>query len=351
MTARVLVSIVTYNSDRYLKTCLESLQVQSYKDFSISLWDNASTDGTGAIIEEYRNFINILHLSQSNVGFSAAHNRLISPPTEDASSDASSEYVLVINPDIILDTQFLDILTQEMDRDQRVGSATGKLWRWQTESMDLQDFLAQHQLSPKMLDSTGIYFTPNQRHLDRGAGELDKGQYNRREYVFGASGAAAFYRCAMLQDVAYRDQYFDENFFAYREDADLAWRAQWMGWRCLYVPEATAYHARRVVPERRSTLPDAINMHSFKNRFLLRVKNMDFATYARFFIPITVRDAGILAYVLIREWSSLTGIPLLLKAFPQTWAIRKSFKARRRVSGREIRSWFSNHPVAKPIND
>ena len=128
MTARVLVSIVTYNSDRYLKTCLESLQVQSYKDFSISLWDNASTDGTGAIIEEYRNFINILHLSQSNVGFSAAHNRLISPPTEDASSDASSEYVLVINPDIILDTQFLDILTQEMDRDQRAGSATGKLW-------------------------------------------------------------------------------------------------------------------------------------------------------------------------------------------------------------------------------
>jgi GT2 family glycosyltransferase len=346
MTARVLVSIVTYNSNRYLKTCLDSLKAQTYKDFSISLWDNASTDGTAAIIADYQSTLSVNHFSKSNVGFSVAHNRLICP--------SSSEYVLVLNPDIILDARFLDILTQEMDRDSSAGSATGKLWRRQTEpagSMELQTFFAQQELNQKILDTTGIYFTPNQRHFDRGAGETDTGQYDRPEYVFGASGAAAFYRRSMLKDVDDGGGFFDENFFAYREDADLAWRAQWMGWRCLYVPEAMGYHVRMVLPERRSSLPDSINMHSFKNRFLMRIKNMDFATYIRFFIPITLRDAAILSYVLIRERSSLPGIPLLFRAFSQTWAARKSLQFRRRVSGKEIRSWFSCRPVAKPIDD
>jgi GT2 family glycosyltransferase len=346
MTARVLVSIVTYNSDRYLKACLDSLKAQSYTDFNISLWDNASTDKTGAIIADYQSIFNIVHLSESNLGFCAAHNRLILPTL--------SEYVLVLNPDIILDAHFLDFMIRAMDRDLSAGSATGKLWRWQTEpmgSMDLQVLFAQQKRNPKILDTTGIYFTPNQRHFDRGSGEIDKGQYDRREYVFGASGAAALYRRSMLQDVADGAGYFDENFFAYREDADLAWRAQWMGWSCLYVPEATGYHVRRVLPERRPSLPDSINMHSFKNRFLLRIKNMDFATYVRFFIPISLRDAAILAYVLIRERSSLPGIPLLIQASAQTWAMRKSLQSRRRVSAREIRSWFSYRPVAKPIGD
>jgi GT2 family glycosyltransferase len=193
--------------------------------------------------------------------------------------------------------------------------------------------------------------TPNQRHLDRGSGEIDMGQYERREYVFGASGAAAFYRRAMLEDIQNRNGYFDESFFAYREDADLAWRAQWMGWRCLYVPEAKGYHVRRVLPQKRAALPDAINMHSFKNRFLLRIKNMDLGTYARFFVPITARDAAAIVYVLVREWSSLPGIFLLLKAFPSAWAARRYLKAHRRSSAREIRSWFSYRPVVRPKQD
>jgi GT2 family glycosyltransferase len=346
MTARVLVSIVTHNSDRYLRACLDSLKTQTYKDFSISLWDNASADGTKAVIADYQSIFNAVHLSESNIGFSAAHNRLI--------STTLSEYALVLNPDIMLDAHFIEIMTRKMDSDPSAGSATGKLWRWQTAPiapMDVKAFFAQQELNPKVLDTTGIYFTPNQRHFDRGSGEIDKGQYDRREYVFGVSGAAAFYRRSMLKDVANGSWYFDENFFAYREDADLAWRAQWLGWRALYIPEATGYHVRRVLPERRSSLPDAINMHSFKNRFLMRIKNMDFATYIRFFIPITLRDAAILAYVLICERSSLSGIPLLLKALPQTWGMRKSLRRRRRVSAREIRSWFSYHPVAKPIDD
>jgi hypothetical protein len=96
-------------------------------------------------------------------------------------------------------------------------------------------------------------------------------------------------------------------------------------------------------------LPGAINMHSFKNRFLLRIKNMDLGTYARFFIPITLRDAGSVAYVLTREWSSLPGIRLLIRALPDAWAQRKSLQRRRRVSPRDVRSWISYRPVVKEI--
>jgi hypothetical protein len=88
-------------------------------------------------------------------------------------------------------------------------------------------------------------------------------------------------------------------------------------------------------------------MHSFKNRFLLRIKNMDSGTYARFFFPITLRDAAAIVYVLVREWSSLPGIILLLKAFPRAWEARKLLKNRRRVSARVIRSWFSYRPVSE----
>jgi GT2 family glycosyltransferase len=340
MSARVLISIVTYNSGRYLRACLESLKAQTSKDFIVVLWDNASTDNTAAIVADYRDFLGTTHFSSSNIGFCTAHNRLLAP--------LASDYVLALNPDVTLDPHFLEILIRQMDQDPGAGSATGKLLRWQT---DPENNLTQQNPGKQVLDSTGIYFTPNQRHFDRGSGEIDEGQYDRREYVFGASGAAAFYRRAMLEDVREGKEYFDEAFFAYREDADLAWRAQWLGWRCLYVPEAIGYHSRKVLPERRSILPDEINMHSFKNRFLLRIKNMDAGTYARFFIPITLRDAAAMVYVLLREWSSLPGIPLLFQALPHAWARRLSLKKRRRASAREIRSWFSHTPTAIRITN
>ena len=327
MTARVLVSIVGYNSGRHLRTCLDSLAAQTFKDFTVSFWDNASSDDTSAIIEEYRGSFGFLHFSGSNIGFCAAHNQLI--------SSAASEYVLVMNPDIVLNPHFLEILVREMDKNPVAGSATGKLLR-----------SASQGSSRPILDSTGIYLTRNQRHFDRGSNEIDAGQYENIEYVFGATGAAALYRKTMLEEIREGSEYFDESFFAYREDVDLAWRAQWMGWRCLFIPEAKAFHERRVLPERRSTLPNAINMHSFKNRFLLRIKDMDLGTYARFFIPITIRDAAALAYVLLRERSSLPGIALLIRTLPHAWSCRRSLKKRRKISAREMRYWFYEKALA-----
>ncbi len=338
--SRVLVSIVTFNSARFLRHCLDSLKAQTSSDFTASLWDNASSDGTVEIATDYVDFLHTTHFSNRNAGFCAAHNRAI--------SESDTDYVLVLNPDVVLEPRFIDLMVSALDSDPMAGSASGKLLRWETGTADNAEPPVPEG-GRAVIDTTGIYLAPNQRHLDRGSGECDTGQYERREYVFGTSGAAAFYRRAMLDSVRTGSEYFDEAFFAYREDADLAWRAQWLGWRCLYVPEAYGYHARLVLPERRAQLPAAINMHSFKNRFLLRLKNMDAGTYARFFLHITMRDIGALLYVLIRERSSLRAIPLLLNAMPKAWSVRRALQRHRRVSPRELRSWFSYRPVAKPI--
>jgi GT2 family glycosyltransferase len=340
MSPRVLVSIVTWNSARFLRSCLDSLKSQSFPDYAVSLWDNASSDDTPVIAAEYGDFIHTTHLSNANLGFCGAHNRII--------AETGAEYVLVLNPDVVLGPRFVDVLVQAMDLDSYAGSATGKLYRWESENAPSAGVSSTGE--DRILDSTGIYFTPNQRHLDRGGGERDRGQYDGREYVFGASGAAAFYRSSMLEEVKTGSEYFDEDFFAYREDADLAWRAQWLGWRCLYVPEAQAWHARLVTPERRAQLLPVINMHSFKNRFLLRVKNMDAGTYCRFFLPITMRDVAAVAYVLAREPTSLKALPLLIRALPRAWSVRRALRRHKKVSPREMRSWFSNRPVARPVS-
>jgi GT2 family glycosyltransferase len=342
MIARVLVSIVSYNSGRYLRSCFEGLQSQTFRDFTVSLWDNASTDDSPEIIAAHGDVLDTFRFSTTNLGFCAAHNRVI--------RETGSDYVLVLNPDVVLEPAFLGSLVGALDRDDRAGAATGKLWRWPDENVHPVTAGGSPGTSPT-LDSTGIYVTPNQRHFDRGAGEPDCGQYEHDEYVFGASGAAAFYRRSMLDEIAVDGEYFDEAFFAYREDADLAWRAQWMGWKCRYVPTARAFHVRRVLPERRSMLPADINMHSFKNRFLLRMNNMDAGTYARFFFPILARDVLALGYVLTRERSSLRALPLLARAAPKAWRLRRALRKHRRVSPRDMRQWFSYMPVAHPASN
>jgi len=332
MSAKVLVSIVTHNHAPYLEDCLQSLLNQACRSFEVHLWDNASSDGSLDVAARHGELLGEIHVSSRNLGFCAAHNRIIAA--------SSSEYVLVLNPDVVLDEGFIAAIVEALEEDPGSGSATGKLWRQAVGP----------PATPRILDTTGIFFTRNQRHLDRGAGSPDQGQYDRREYVFGASGAAAFYRRTMLEEARMWGEYFDETFFAYREDADLSWRAQWLGWRCLYVPEATGYHVRRVLPERRASLPAEINMHSLKNRFLLRVKNMDLGTYARHFPAITARDLLALGYVALREQSSLRAFPLLIKALPGAWAARRALIHHRRVSPREIRSWFSDTPVSRPLS-
>src|SRR5262249_40916657 len=133
----------------------------------------------------------------------------------------------------------------------------------------------------------------------------------------------------------------DEQFFAYREDADLAWRAQLMGWRCVYTPHAVAWHVRRVTPERRKELPTEINWHSIKNRFLMRAKNISWPLYCRFFVPITARDAQVIGYCLLADWKLVSALGMVWRCRHDLRKKRRIIQSHRRVSDQDLAHWFS----------
>ena len=302
----VSVVLVTWNSAQYLRRCLEGLRQQTHRAVELIAIDNASSDDSVALVEPHAR---TLIRNDTNRGFSAAVNQGIAV--------ARGEFVLLLNPDCYLEPEYIERVLAAMDAPD-VGSATGML---------LRAGGAAHEI-----DSCGIRMTRTGRHLDidvRTEGE-----------VFGVSGAAAMHRMVFLRDAAVEGEVLDEDFFAYREDADLAWRGRLFGWRALCEPRAVAYHVRRVTPEARRELPADINMHSVKNRFLLRIKNEGMYLALRNAPFELARDLIVLLAALTVERTSLPAFAWLWRNRARVLARRRIVQARRKVSDRELARWF-----------
>jgi GT2 family glycosyltransferase len=302
----VLVSLVTYNDEPFLARCLESVRKQTVP-VRVKVFDNASEDRTREIA---RRFEVDLYESPTNKGYSHGHNQNL--------RGENFQAALMLNADVILEPDWLEVLVAALDEVEGAGMAGGKLYR-----MDQKGKQVFRREAP-VLDSSGIFFTPSQRHFDRGSEEEDHGQYDRRQLVFGITGAALLCSQEMLEDLRLDQEYLDEDFFAYREDADLSWRAQLKGWKAVYEPQARAFHCRQVLPSRRRQLSALINYHSLKNRYLMRMKNLDPTLRWHCFPYMWLRDVGILAYVLCFEWSSLP-------AYREVWRLRHKFREKRRL--------------------
>ena len=326
----VSVTLVTYNSGRFIKRCLDSVLEQKYSFKEIIVIDNNSTDGTADILEQFEDRCLVVY-NQENVGFAAAQNQAIGM--------SKGEWVLALNPDVLLLPNFIGALVEAGKLDAKVGTVCGKLLTMSA------NFVIPDQ---PQVDSTGIYFNPMLRHLDRGSLEVDNGHYLKYEYVFGATAAAALYRREMIEDIALDGEFFDNDFFVYREDADVAWRAQLLGWRCLYTPYARGYHVRSVLPGMRRALPPEINMHSVKNRFLMRMKNISKELYLRNWFSITLRDVIVVICCLTYEHSSLKAFWYLAKNWGRVMSKRREIQSRRRVDEKYIAAWFRYAPVSKP---
>ncbi len=304
----VSIITVTYASERDLRNSLASALAQEGVSTELIVVDNGSTDGTLEIVRALGDRVRLVEPGV-NTGFAGGMNMGIEA--------SSGRYVLALNPDCRLAPDFCAVLTDRLDARPELGSASGRLLRG--DGPELQ--------ASVVIDSVGLYFTHSGRHFDRGSGEPTVGRYLDEELVFGVTGAAGFYRREALDAVHISTGYFDADFFAYREDADLAWRLQHAGWVCLYVPDAVAVHRRSNLPERRAQMSPVINYHSVKNRWLLRINNQTRSEFVRTAIPTLFRDCVVIAGCLLRERSSLPAFRWLWSNRRRLWAKRQEVQS------------------------
>jgi len=318
------VFVVTRDHAASLAATFSGLASQRHAPARVVVVDNGSTDASVSIARDWSARLPIEVVAwDDNRGFSAAAN--------EALRRTSSPWVLALNPDCRLEPGYFADLLAAAAPDARCGSATGLLLRAAGPAL----------VATGTVDSAGMEMRASLRHLDRGAGGPFLRRFRRPASVFGASGAAALYRREALDDVAYAGgEVFDETFFAYREDADLAWRLQRRGWRCRFVPAARANHARGLRPEARRRGTPEINRHSVRNRFLLRWGNADAGWLTACFPWWLLRDLVVVAACTTVERSSLPGLAEAFALRRQHLARGRANHGRATVPGWRVARWF-----------
>jgi len=214
--------VVNWNRLHLLRACLQSLKCQQVNQpFEVVVVDNGSDDGSPEMVvsEWQQNPLLPVKLirNEDNRGFCAANNQGF------AVSD--SEFVALLNNDAEAEPGWLEALARAFTNRPDVGMAASKI--------------LVHE-DPRRIDKVGHLIYPDGQNRGRGTGELDRGQYDRIEEVLWPDGCAAMYRRAMLDEIGG----FDEDLFAYGDDAELGLRARIAGWKCLYIPRAVVRHHR-----------------------------------------------------------------------------------------------------------
>ena len=329
------VAIVTYNSAQDIGECLEAVKALVPPPQEIVVADCGSLDESAEIARQASvgdNPVTVLPLGK-NRGFAGGMNVALERCT--------ARWVVTLNPDVRLTKDYVSRLLLRVNAHPQlqVGAVTGRLLRWQGAE------------ETPVLDAAGMKLTLSWRHLDRGSGEADRGQLSVPCRVFGATGAATVWRRDALDDVAIEGESFDSLFHSFREDAELCFRLQERGWEVLYEPTAQAQHRRWVLPERRSSLPDAVNRGSLRNRYLLRLYHQTVPNLVWSLIPCLTRDLLALAWVLLRERSSLPAYSWLWRKRREIRRRARLIRARRTRPWWELDRWFFNDSVPLPGSD
>ncbi len=281
----VAAVVVTWNAATWVDDCLLSLRELVRRPAEIVVVDNGSGDGTPAIVRERHPEAVVVECG-ANLGFCRANNLGISRTT--------SPFVLVLNPDARLAPGFLEELLPAFD-DPAVGIGAGKLLR----------------PDGRTIDSAGQMLGRSRQPVDRGYGTADDGRFDADGDVFGSCGAAAVYRRAMLDAIADPGgEVFDERYFAFYEDLDVAWRARRLGWRATYRHRAVGWHARgatapgdSVRRRGRAILARSpeVRFHVAKNRYLTILRNDTPGAYLRDLPFIAGRDLATAAILLLNS--------------------------------------------------
>jgi GT2 family glycosyltransferase len=333
--APVAVLVVTHDDAADLPACLGAVAALSPRPAELVVVDCASGDDGVAVAQRcFPTGIagEVVPLGE-NRGFAGGMNAAL--------ARSRAPWALTLNADALPSPDYLSRLLglaaaasgdgtaanpgeagRERAAPLRVGAVTGRLVR--PPGPD----------GRRPLDACGMRLTPAWRHHDRGSGAPDRGQLGRPQRVFGGTGAATLFRREALLDVALDGEVFDERFHSFREDAELCFRLRERRWEVLYEPTALCEHRRRNLPSRRAAMPAAVNYHSLKNRYLLRLYHQSLGNLLWTLPFASARDLLALVWVLLAERSSLP-------AYRWLWAHRRELRRRRRLlRARRTAGWW-----------
>ncbi len=314
---KVSIIIVNFNQKQLTLDCLKSLQKISYPNYEIVLVDNGSTDGSPGIIKIKFPKARQIELKE-NTGFVGGNNAGL--------KIAKGEYVLFLNNDTKVTSNFLEPLVEDFQKDKTLGIVQSKI-------------LVMDQ--PELLDNVASYQTFNGFLFHEGYLQ-PKNQYNDFVTSFSAKGA-----CMMVRRNVLKLGAFDKDYFAYFEETDLCWRAWILGYKVGFEPRSVIYHKMGATSlVMRSAF---VHYHSFKNRIRTILKNADFVTLIYMFPIHVVLCLALSIYFLIS--GNTQAASAILKAIwwnianlPETLVLRNKVQQARQVSDSTIFSQVMKNP-------
>ena len=279
MKSSYSIVAVVYNGVPFLEPLLNSLAAQTLPPDELIVVDNLSTDGSRELLPGLLTslpFPTRLLFENVNRGYCGAANRGL--------RQAPGEFVILLNQDTRLDKEFCREALKGFTGTSRVGMVSGRILRFDETTVD----------------SLGQYLSRSLYPKERGYNTPWRSIQEEEREIFSVCGAVAFYRRAMLQEVAFQGEYLDEDFFMFFDDIDLGWRAQRRGWKARYAPEAIAFHSRSgtLSPGRKVGLffrrPLELRYHLVKNRYLTLLKNASWREVIKALPFLLLRDLPLL---------------------------------------------------------
>ncbi|EKD49806.1 MAG: glycosyl transferase [uncultured bacterium] len=378
MNPKVSICILAFNGAKYLKNCIEAVFAQTYKNSELLIINNGSQD-QGKTEKTIKNlvikyprtrYIN----NKANIGFAGGHNQGI------RETDTDGEYYLALNQDVILDKNYVKELVCACEKNPHIGAAQGKIKRLlpTDAKLDKKDFEKEKNLHKKLekahfvimedltlyqktdiIDAVGMELHRTGQATNIGEAEYDRGQYEEQMEIFGAAGTVPMYRRKALNDIKLKgkfalskEEYFDETFFAYKEDIDMAFRLLLRQWKSIYVPTAIAYHERSAVgagayhkgnlaiAEQRKNKSKFSKKVSFRNHHYILLKNLFLKNFLQNLPEIAWYEMKMWGYALIMEpylihdmFKTIGKIPLMLRK-------RKMIMKKRKINAKDMEKWF-----------
>ena len=315
---------MAFNNAPFITDCISCAIGQDYWNIEIIVVDQNSSDGTVDIIRARFPDVTLIR-NTSNTGYAAGMNRGIAA--------AAGDYVLLLNSDLFLEPTFIRRAIAQLQAyapEARVGMLASIAYRFKAGERTCE------------IESVGTMLAPYHT-------AVDNERIDQVEWVAGPNSAASVLSRALLDDIRLpSEEYFDQRYFCYGEDVELAMRAQLLAWRCVFAPIPNGWHiggASANGGARYSDKPPDLLVHALKNRHLTLLACYPMGLLLSALPWHLVVEAGQVAVSLFRRrwWMlecQLRAYAAVLRLLPYVLAKRRWLQSRRRVSSSYLRTLY-----------